>query len=288
MYRLYKFGAFSFDGLANQVDAVGSGPAPYSYQALPQGGAIDRYGEAQTSPGTVERTKQLRLRANTPEALEDLYFRLLALRGKRDRLYRKTARGAIHWMYARLVEVGSQRSYELARYRTIQDVELRWVCQEPTWRGVLHNYWTLDGGVNLDSDYYLDAGLQFDLAGSPAVVTIPLGTAADPGRAPVRSVRVTVWAGDAEMSNVQIARAGGETLAYNGAIPSAGELTIDAGAMQVACTGEVAPYNNLVLSPTADMAAWITLQPGDNQITVTCAGGGAGAKIDFAFYEAWY
>jgi hypothetical protein len=44
----------------------------------------------------------------------------------------------------------------------------------------------------------------------------------------------------------------------------------------------------LNFAPTADMAAWFTLQPGDNEITVFRVGGGEDAKITFEYYEAWY
>ncbi|MCE7885311.1 MAG: hypothetical protein DYH08_15890 [Actinobacteria bacterium ATB1] len=157
MYRLIRFGMIDLEHY-NQVDAVGSGAAPFAYQSLPEGGALDLFGNRQTHPGAVERTKSLRLRGDTEATLETLYFELLAARGKRDRLYRRTAIGDIHWQYARLAEVAAHRSYEQTKYRFIQDLELRFATQEAFWRGNFGGAW------NLDSGEYLDAGLAFDSA----------------------------------------------------------------------------------------------------------------------------
>lgn len=287
MYRLFRFGNLILERSAalNQVENVGSGPTPTNYHPLPEGGALDRYGSRQMAPGVVERVKQARLRADTPEALEDLYFRILALRGKRDKLYRLTTRGDIHWQYARLVEVVAERNYELSRYRMLQDVELRFATQDATWRGTSSWSWTLDAGEVLDTGLDLDRSNRYTLSGSPTVIDLAVGDAADPGRAPVRAVRILVTAGSGEMSNITIARTGGESLTWTGTLPAAGQLVIDCGTMQVTATGTPGAYNNLVLSPT-DMGAWFTLQPGSNQITVSYSG--SGSRIEFRYYEAWY
>lgn len=287
MYRLIRFGGLDLDQL-NQVEDIGSGPTPTSYFALPDGGAIDAYGVVQKGPSVVERSKQMRLRAASVDDLNDLYFKILAYRGKRDQLSRRTSRGDLHWMYARLTEITASRSYEQTRYRSVQDVELSFACQEATWRGKYHGLWFLDTGIYLDTGFAVGSTGVHALAGSPAAITVQVGTAADPGRAPVRAVAILVQAGAAPMSAITIARTGGESLIYSGTIPAGGELVINAGTMQVSCTGIANPYDNLIIAPTADMAAWFALQPGDNSIAVTYTGGGAGASIEFAYYEAWY
>jgi hypothetical protein len=286
MYRLIRFGTISLEH-ANQVENIGSGATPVNYQALPEGGALDNFGDVQTAPGVVERGKSLRLTAASEAALSDLFFTLLGLRGRRDQLYRRTARGEIHWMYARLVEVAAERNYEQAQFRLLQDIALRFACQEAAWRGSYRGTWYLDAGINLDSGYYLDSAITDGLASSPTAITITIGTASDPGRAVVRAVRIVVSAGNAEMSAVTIARTGGESLTYDGAIAAGGQLTIDAGTMQVSCTGVTNAYANLEFPTAADRAAWFLLQPGANPITVTFTGGGSGRQIAFEFYETW-
>ena len=88
MYRIIRFGQVDLEYF-NQVDSIGSGPTPTAYQTLSDGGALDLYGSMQKHPGAVERTKTLRLKAGTQAEVETLFFQLLAMRGKRDRLYRR-------------------------------------------------------------------------------------------------------------------------------------------------------------------------------------------------------
>jgi len=284
MYRLVGFGFVSLEHY-NQVDAIGSGVTPVAYQALPEGGAIDGYGSQQKHPGAVERSFSRRLRGGTQAELEQTFFQLLALRGKRDRLYRRTASGDIHWQYARLVEVTATRSYEITKYNFIQDIELRVVTQDPFWRGDFGGAWYLDDGEYLDTGLSFDSAQTYALSSSPTPFTISIGTEA--GRAPIRAIRLRVTAGSAPITSITIARAGGESLTFGGTIAIGNEMIIDTGTMQVTNDG-VDAYDDLTLSPTADMAAWLAFETGDNPITVTFSGGGTGSTIDFTYYEAWY
>ncbi len=284
MYRLIRFGLIDLEHY-NQVDAIGSGATPTAYQPLPEGGALDGFGDQQKHPGAVERTISRRLRGETEAALETLYFQLLALRGKRDRLYRRTSQGDIHWQYARLVELTAQRNYEQTKYKFIQDLDLRFVTQEAFWRGDLGGVWYLDSGEYLDSGLVYDSGETHTLDGSPKAITISIGT--DDGRGPTRALQMRVTAGSAPITSINIARAGGESLTFSGTIAAGDALLIDTGTMQVTNDGADA-YDDLALSPTADLASWFALEPGDNDLTVTYTGGGTGSTIDFTYYEAWY
>ncbi len=290
MYRLIRFGLQSLV-FHNQVDTIGSGATPTAYQQLPEGGALDMYGDQQKHPGTVERAISRRLSmppgASAQADLETLFLRLLALRGTRNRLYREMIGGDIHWQYARLVEVSAERSYEITKYGRIQDISLRFVTQEAFWRGDLGGIWYLDSGEYLDSGLSLDSGQTYPLTTSPTSFTISLGLSADAGRAAVRAVRMGISAGVASMSAITITRAGGESITFGGAILANKTLVIDTGTMQVLNDG-VDAYDDLTLSPTADLAAWFALEPGDNPVTVTFTGGGAGKQISFEYYEVWY
>lgn len=284
MYRLISFGFVDLEHY-NQVDAVGSGSTPVSYRSMPEGGALDGFGSQQKHPGMVERTKSIRLRGSTETSLEQLYFGLLSLRGKRDRLYRRTVSGDIHWQYARLVEVTANRSYEHSRYRFIQDLELRFVTQEAFWRGDYGGEWLLDSGEYFDTGLAFDSAQMYNLDSSPTEITISIGTEA--GRAPTRAVRIKVTAGSSAITAITITRAAGESLIFDGTIDAGKTLIIDTGTMQVTNDGADA-YDDLSLSPTADLAVWFALEPGDNDLTVTFTGGGTGSTIEFNYYEAWY
>lgn len=286
MYRLVGFGQLSLEH-TNQVDNIGSGATPLSYQALPEGGALDNFGSQQKHPGVVERVKSMRLTADTVDDLNDLYLQLLALRGTRDRLFRRTASGDLHWVWARLVEVSASRDYQQTRFKRIQDIELRFAVQDPFWRGVLAGQWYLNDGHYFDSGLILDSGNEIALSSSPTVATLTIGEAGDAGRAPTRAVRILVTAGSSAITALQIARSGGETLTFSGTLAAGDVLVIDGGTMQVTNDGADA-YDDLSFTATADLAAWFALEPGDNDITVTFTGGGTGSTIAFDYYESWY
>jgi hypothetical protein len=284
MYRLIRFGQVELEHY-NQVDVIGSGATPTAYQMLPEGGALDLFGGLQKHPGTVERSKSLRLRGSSVQEIEQAYFELLALRGTRQRLYRRTAAGDIHWIYARLVEVSAVRSYEQTKYRTVQDVELRFVTQEAFWHGDFGGAWYFDSGENFDDGLAFDSSQTYDLVSSPTVFTISIGE--DAGRTATRAALLRVTAGSSAITSISIVRTGGESLTFGGTIAAGEDLLIDTGTMQVTNDG-VDAYNDLTLSPTANLASWFALEPGDNEITVTFSGGGTGSTIDFSYYEAWF
>ena len=135
MHRLIAFGTTNLE-YYNQVDSIGSGATPTQYQTLHDGGALDLFGSQQKHPGVVEYTKSLRLRAATPAALSDLYMGLLQLRGKRDKLYRRTfGTNLIHWKWARLAEVTAKMDYQQVQYQVILDVDLRFETADLFWHG---------------------------------------------------------------------------------------------------------------------------------------------------------
>lgn len=286
MYRLIKFGQTSIEHY-NQVDSIGTGSTPTAYQDLPEGGALDLYGNQQKNPGAVERTKTMRLTAPTEAALETLFMQLFALRGKRDRLYRQMSSGDIHWQYARLVEITAERSYEITKYKRVQDVSLRFVTQETFWRGDLGGQWYFDSGEYFDTGLVFDSARTYPLTASPTAFTVSVGAAADAGRAASRAIRMEISAGDASMSAITMQREDGETVVFSGTVLANKTLVIDTGTMQVKNDG-VNAYNDLTLSSTADLAAWFAFEPGPNNISVSFTGGGVGRKIEFYYYEVWY
>jgi hypothetical protein len=287
MYRLISFCGVNLE-YANQVEPVGSGPTPTAYMPLIGGGALDGFGNRQQAPGAVERVKSFCLRAKTPQDLQDLYSGLLALRGKRGALVRRMMNGDTHWQYARLAEVAAARDYQ-NMFPMAQDVDLRFALQESTWRGTLINRtlnakWYLNDGAYFNAGLLLNGELNLD---TPSAITLSLGQAEDAGRAPVRAIKIEITAGDEDLTALSIARTDGETLEWADVLPAGKSLAIDTGILQVTKDG-VGAYDEMIFSPTADMATWFSLQPGDNEITIERTGGGDGAAISFQYYEAWY
>ena len=286
MYRLTQFDTLSLTH-ANQVDSIGSGELKTAYHPLPDGGALDLLGDAQIYPGVTEITKTVRLTAATESALSELYFSLLALTGKPYKLYRELVDGTRHWVWARM-SINGSRAYEQAKFKRIQDVSITFKTNEAIWRGDRVGYWFFDTGEYFDDDpvLYFDDATPISLPSSPTVFTESVGLATDAGRAPVRAMTLIIDTGDAPMSNITIQRTGGETLTFTGTIPAESWLLINTGTMQV-MNGFTPAYDDLVLPETADMGAWFTLLPGDNEITVSFDGGGTGAQIIPCYYEAW-
>ena len=283
MFRLTKFGTTSIE-YYNQVDGIGSGETPTAYQVLPEGGALDLFGSQQKHPGVVEYTKAVRLQADTQAALSTLFFGLLALRGKRDKLYRELIGGSEQWKYARLVEVNASRDYQQTRFRLIQDVELRFMAQDVFWRGEDTGLF-FDTGLTFDSGWNFDTGTSQSITSNPTAFDIVIGT--DAGRAPIRAMTITINPGASSMSNITIARTGGEIMTFTGTVASGSRLVIDTGTLQVTNGGADA-YADITFQPSADLANWFTLEPGTNAITVSYTGGGTGRAIHFAYYEVWY
>lgn len=280
MYRLIGFGLVSLEHY-DPMDDIGSGDTPTSYLPLPEGGAIDNFGSVQKNPGVVERVKTITIYDDSDETAVNLYLQLLALRGKRDRLYRRTITGDIHWVYARLREVKAKRE------GFSQKIELRFETQEAFWRGDLGGKWYLNDGEYLNTGLSLNSGQTYPLTTSPTMITISLGAATDAGRAPTRAIEITISAGASAMSNITIARANGESITFNGTVDANTDLVIDTGSMQITNDGADA-YNDLVLSPTADLATWFSFLAGDNDLTISFTGGGTGKQIEFRYYEGWY
>lgn len=285
MYRLVKFGTTQLD-YYNQVDPVGSGDTPTNYLLLPEGGAIDNFGSQRKYPGVVERVKAQRLQADSADELLTLYYSLLELVGTRDRLFRRSVDGAIQWQYARLVSVNAVREYQQTQFKRIQDLDLRFVTQEPTWRGRLVGTWYFDSGEHFDSGLYFDSGELVTLNTLTKVFTDTIG-AGEAGRAPTRNIRIVVTAGATDITAFSIARTGGETLTFGGTIAAGTSLVIDTGSMQVENDG-VDAYDDLTFAADADMAVWFSLLPGDNEITVVRTGGDSNSTIEFVYYEAWH
>lgn len=284
MYRLIRFNEISLDQY-DQVDDIGSGATPTSWHNLPSGGALDNFGAAIMRPNVVRRAKSLRLSAETASALDAAYDALLSLYGVRGRLYRQRGDESEQWMHARCVSVNAQISPE-DEALFVLSAEITFETFESTWRGEPAGGWYFDDGFYLDDGLFLDAGTPQSLSSSPTVFTETVGAASDAGRAVVRSMSISISAGDAAMSSITLARTDGETLTFNGTIAAGESLLINTGVMRVTNNG-VDAYDDLVFTPTADMGAWFTLLPGDNEITVTFTGGGSGAEIELTYFEAW-
>jgi hypothetical protein len=292
MYRLIKFGSTSLEHY-NQVETVGSGQLEGGYVRLAGGGAFDLYGTGRVLPGTTEIVKTLRIQAASAADLETKFFGLMALKGKRDRLWRRTVQGHYHWITARLVEIAALRSYQITPFKRIQDVELRFVAQDPCWSGLHHGGWTLDSGVLLDNAYALDSTAVATLNSETTYVSL-----FNNGNYPVSDIGIIIEPGSANITALTIYTDGvapnedpDTTHLVMDTLPANSTISIDCGSYEVTGVSGMLPleglYDQLQLGNLHNRATWLTLYPGETRVSIQRTGGGADSKISFFYSDGW-
>ena len=263
----------------------------------------DAIGTAQARPGLVRTTggffaavgsetldadsKRVHIRRqiveDTPADLITTYYALRALRGVRDKLYRRRDDEAVEWAYAWLVECEGTRE---AKNITVLNVELTFELLSTQWYGAEHNAgWTFDSGEYFDTGLYFDSqDFLFTLSDSiPITMTVTNG-----GNDTVRNEIVTVTAGAAAITNLVIKRKVGgvtyEHLVYAGTISAGQALVIDCGADSVKNNG-VGDYANFSRGANHQTNWLLQLLAGDNSIEVTITGGSINSTILFTFSD---
>jgi hypothetical protein len=120
------------------------------------------------------------------------------------------------------------------------------------------------------------------LGTSPQVVTIT-----NDGDATVLGAVVTVTAGSADITALEIESDSGAHLTYDGTIEDGEALVVDCGALSVKNDGSSA-YADFALGANHTARYWLPLPTGDTDLTVTWTGGGTGSTIKVEFYDAWH
>jgi hypothetical protein len=262
----------------------------------------DEIGTAQARPGLVRTTggffaavgsetldadsKRIHIRRQivetTSAALLTTYYALRALRGVRDKLYRRRDDQAVEWAYAWLVECDSTRE---PKNITVLTVDLTFELLSTQWYGAEHNAgWTFDSGEYFDTGLYFDSqDFLFTLDSSPKTVTVTNG-----GNDTVRNVIMTITAGALAITNLVIKRKVSSTtyehLVYAGTIAAGESLVIDCGADSVENNG-VGDYANFSRGASHQTNWLLQLLAGNNSIEVTITGGSTDSTILFTFSD---
>jgi hypothetical protein len=160
------------------------------------------------------------------------------------------------------------------------------VTGEITWRGAQTGGWYLNDGNLLNDGLFFNASAAYALIPDDNTnFVITVGNANDAGRAPVRSMRILVDAGNTPFAQVYIYPAD-ESRSIQLELEEAFQLAlVDTGALALTVNGEPNYSAGSFYNPDGN---WFILQPGENQISVFLEGGGTGASVEFEFYEAWY
>lgn len=284
-YRYWKFGSVELPVYNPSMD-VGAGEA-LSPQPTPilGGGAYDANGSEQVGRAGVHFTCSALCYGVTAAAVKTQFDNVMALIGKRAKLYRVSDTGDVHWCYARLVNAQANRVVDDTL--TI-GVALDFIMLSPCWNTKRHGAgWVFDDGK------YFDDGLVFDEAtGDTATLSMGSGVANtitinNGGNVPVRSLTMTITAGSA-ITEIDIKRStGGGTLnhlVYNGTIAAGKSLVIDSGAYSVKNDG-VSDYANLAIGGSNTRPYWLEVDPGNNTFSITLTGGSNTSTIVFEFWD---
>lgn len=271
MSRLVEFDEISID-FYDQTDVMGTGDAPASNFGMPGGGSIDNYGNTNTYPAAMTRSKSALIAQSTKPLLEKTVNQLKSLRGKRSKLWRVDADGERQYQYARLINVSVTRTTDEARnlINAIQSVSCTWVLDSDTWFGKFEGIWRLNDGNKINDELQLNSGEIVELITSPQVETITITQDNLYSKKLVRGVYIVVTAHTgSSFSSVVIANAAGTTLTFNGTVAAGTDLIIDANTNTVTNNGADA-YDDLTVTYAADYPfSWFPLMLGNNEITIT-------------------
>ena len=282
-YILERFGTVTLPFL-NPVGDAGTGPSRNPLVEVP-GGWFDALGGEQAPRAQTTITKKGTITAATAAALQSTFAALRAMRGKRDKLYRRQPDGTVEWTRARLMQIAGEKIY---RQKNIYiDLDLTFLMIDPIWYGASHgDGWLLDSGEYLDVGLMLDENdTLFDITAG-AVTPIVLNNG---GNAAVRNIILTLaHSGGGNIEQLSVVNAtNGSYFAWSNNLPAGDDLVIDCGAMSVEADG-VDAYAYFVLHATHSITEWLRLEPGDNSLTVTVGGATAtGITLAFDYSDGW-
>lgn len=287
MYWIARFGNIVLP-IYNPVDDIGPGTARTSFVALPGGGAFDALGSGRGNRGDYPLKHTGMILKADPASLEADYDALTAAWDTRNKLYRHSETGRVHWTWARLIGLPiERRPQDVYRYRGYfaLDVTCEFRVFSPYWYGTYHGDGLdlTDPGVEA-----FDTGLALDYTGqdlytldtSPKTLAIP-----NAGNAPVINAILTLTAAGSPITAVTIT-GGGADLTWTGTLAAGTALVIDAGARSVKNAGADA-YGGLVFNAGHAVDEWLRIAPGGTSLTITRTGGDATSTLLTTFYEAW-
>lgn len=286
-YRLTRFGLVDLSQAAGRSD-VGPAPAFEATVPLVDGGAFDPFG-TETAPQALPYvlSYQAEFVETTVTALWTAFAALAALTRKRNRLWRtRSADGAQHWCWARLLSMPAQRTWRNLYW---QDFALEFQVWS-RWHGTAHGgAWNLDAGYLFDSGLYLDDSGATVLDGaSPEVLTVNNG-----GDLAVDDSGITVTATSSAITYLKITGYDQETPAviqteweFTGTIAAGTSLVVDCGDWTVLNDG-VDAYGNFALTANHVIAPWLRLHPGNNTINVYFTCGDAASTITLTYSDGW-
>ena len=277
MYTIERFGTTTLPIYRPRTD-VGTSGSKLLVTDLPGGGVFDGLGDDDAPPARTTIPKRCTIVGATDDAADTEFQTLRALRGKRDRLYRRRADGDVEWCYARLEKIDSER---VASNLTHLNIAMLFLMLSPIWYGAEHGVpWFLDAGEFLDTGLAFDTDDTFTLSTSPKTCIVNNG-----GDKPVSNCILTITAGSAAITALTIAIAGISEFDYTGTIAIGKALVVDCGALTVENDG-ADDYAHFALDASNHkIDDWLRLAAGNNSVVVTRTGGDVDSTILFSFSD---
>jgi hypothetical protein len=230
----------------------------------------------------VTVTGAISTNGQTAAQLETQERALRALEGTRGKLWRQwDSSGTWEWVWARCLPVNSNWGLENSNYI---DLTFPFQAESAVWNGEKHGVdWYTDDGHFTDEGLYTDEGLgdSFTLTGSPQTCTVT-----NTGNAPVYNPIITITAGNANITALDLAVAGIWHVVYTGTIAATKSLVINCGAWSAVNDG-TEDYAHFDISTSHTVEALARLAVGANAVVVTYTGGGVGSAIYFDFSDGW-
>jgi hypothetical protein len=279
---LDRFGDYIFP-VFNIGDSVGAQSRADIYPTPGGGFDPNKSDDAADRSGTITRRCEIIHQISSTE-YQALLDAARAQRGKRRKLFARTASddpedAEVRWLWARCASVGVERGSRNWRF---QPIVMVFNCANYHWNGRAHATWELDDGTDLDSGFYFDEGSETgNLVSSPDSFTLNNG-----GNKTVTNVIMAITAGSANITSITI-RIGDAELVWTGTLAAGDVLLIDAGSYRVLNDSGDA-YAGLAFGANHTIDDWIRLEPGDNTMTVTWAGGGTGSAWTMNYWDGWY
>ncbi len=284
-YKLTSFAYVDLDKF-EQVEDMGTGEAPSSYQRMPGGGSIDNYGAVQTFAGSVARNKSMVYALSTATLLQTDLNNLKKLRGIRDQLYRVDDDANTSWVYARLTQITVRRTTDEARniINKIQSVSLSFVCESDEWSSLVTGLWLLNDGYLLNDGLFLNGAAPTTLTTSPEDLVITITQTATEGKIPTSSIEFSITPVSA-MTSLLIEDEQGGSILFTGTVDAGDTLIIDVGEETIR-NDSVDAYDDGTFTRGNNSHAWLELAVGTNNITFTQNSGG-NVEVSYNLMEKW-
>lgn len=227
---------------------------------LPGGRAYDWRGSERAPIAPEEIVIEGVWVADSVAAMETKHAALLALVGRRSKLWRSNGTTQ-HWRTARLLSIDAPIEAGFAHWMAYT---MRFELAAMPWQGTAR------------------APTQTLAVADPSYTTI---TCTNGGNARVCDVVVAVTAQSSAITRVRVAVPGVSDFEWTGSLAAGSTLALDCGAKRVRI-GSVNAYA-ITLRAEHSVSDWLRLEPGDTAVRVYRSGGGATSTASISYSDGW-